>query len=52
MSPDPEVTPVGWRTRGGRHVARPDAAVRAALRAVLPALRVLAVDLHEEAEDS
>ncbi|MFJ9743228.1 MarR family winged helix-turn-helix transcriptional regulator [Streptomyces sp. NPDC101166] len=36
----------------GRHVARLDAADREALRAALPALRSLAVQLHEEAEDS
>ncbi|MEU0674783.1 MarR family transcriptional regulator [Streptomyces sp. NPDC006172] len=36
----------------GRHVARLDAADREALRAALPALRTLAVHLHEEAEDS
>ncbi|MEU3615742.1 MarR family transcriptional regulator [Streptomyces sp. NPDC006872] len=45
-----------WQTRRaelvGRHVARLDAADREALRAALPALRALAVDLHEEAEDS
>ncbi|MEV1067211.1 MarR family transcriptional regulator [Streptomyces sp. NPDC050263] len=36
----------------GRQVARLDAADREALRAALPALRALAVTLHEEAEDS
>ncbi|MFI1032663.1 MarR family winged helix-turn-helix transcriptional regulator [Streptomyces sp. NPDC020951] len=45
-----------WQARRaalvGRHVARLDAADREALRAALPALRALAVDLHEEAEDS
>jgi DNA-binding MarR family transcriptional regulator len=34
----------------GRHVARLDEADREALRAALPALRKLAVTLHEEAE--
>ncbi|WP_406010766.1 MarR family transcriptional regulator [Streptomyces sp. NBC_00637] len=45
-----------WRERRaalvGRHVARLDAADREALRAALPALRALAVNLHEEAEES
>lgn len=35
----------------GRHVARLDEADREALRAALPALRKLAVTLHEEAEE-
>jgi DNA-binding MarR family transcriptional regulator len=35
----------------GRHVSRLDEADREALRAALPALRRLAVHLHEEAED-
>ncbi|KRD11965.1 MULTISPECIES: MarR family winged helix-turn-helix transcriptional regulator [unclassified Streptomyces] len=51
-----EVRLRAWRERRSalveRHVARLDAADRAALRAALPALRALAVDLHEEAEDS
>ncbi|QJS99523.1 MarR family transcriptional regulator [Streptomyces asoensis] len=45
-----------WRERRaalvGRHVARLDPADREALRAALPALRALAVNLHEEAEES
>ncbi|MFE7934400.1 MarR family winged helix-turn-helix transcriptional regulator [Streptomyces sp. NPDC057456] len=45
-----------WRERRaalvGRQVARLDAADREALRAALPALRALAVNLHEEAEES
>ncbi|MFF4400941.1 MarR family winged helix-turn-helix transcriptional regulator [Streptomyces sp. NPDC001480] len=36
----------------GRHVARLGEADREALRAALPALRKLAVTLHEEAEES
>ncbi|MFG2125234.1 MarR family winged helix-turn-helix transcriptional regulator [Streptomyces sp. NPDC048710] len=36
----------------GRHVARLDEADREALRAALPALRKLAVTLHEEAEET
>ncbi|MDQ0964071.1 hypothetical protein QFZ66_007949 [Streptomyces sp. B4I13] len=36
----------------GQRVARLDAADRAVLRAALPVLRALAVDLREEAEDS
>ncbi|MFF3336661.1 MarR family winged helix-turn-helix transcriptional regulator [Streptomyces sp. NPDC002888] len=36
----------------GRHLARLDEADREALRAALPALRKLAVTLHEEAEES
>ncbi|WP_078948007.1 MarR family winged helix-turn-helix transcriptional regulator [Streptomyces griseus] len=36
----------------GRHVARLDEADREALRAALPALRKLAVTLHEEVEES
>ncbi|MFE2101280.1 MULTISPECIES: MarR family winged helix-turn-helix transcriptional regulator [unclassified Streptomyces] len=36
----------------GRHVARLDEADREALRAALPALRRLAVTLHEEAEET
>ncbi|MFE9452046.1 MarR family winged helix-turn-helix transcriptional regulator [Streptomyces sp. NPDC006739] len=36
----------------GRHVSRLDAADREALRAALPALRRLAVTLHEEAEEA
>ncbi|MER5913105.1 MarR family transcriptional regulator [Streptomyces sp. NPDC001982] len=36
----------------GRHVSRLDGADREALRAALPALRKLAVTLHEEAEES
>ncbi|MEH0580846.1 MULTISPECIES: MarR family transcriptional regulator [Streptomyces] len=44
-----------WRERRaalvGRHVARLDAADRQALHAALPALRALAVTLHEEAEE-
>ncbi|MFD5818554.1 MarR family winged helix-turn-helix transcriptional regulator [Streptomyces sp. NPDC127038] len=45
-----------WRQRRGvlvrGQVARLDAADRAALEAALPALRKLAANLHEEAEDS
>ncbi|WP_405966563.1 MarR family transcriptional regulator [Streptomyces sp. NBC_00015] len=45
-----------WRERRaalvGWQVARLDAADREALRAALPALRALAVNLHEEAEES
>lgn len=45
-----------WRRRRaelvGRHVSRLDEADRAALRAALPALRKLAVTLHEETEDA
>ncbi|MFD5266521.1 MarR family winged helix-turn-helix transcriptional regulator [Streptomyces sp. NPDC058335] len=45
-----------WKRRRaelvGRHLARLDPADREALRAALPALRALAVHLHEEAEDS
>ncbi|MEU6511586.1 MULTISPECIES: MarR family transcriptional regulator [Streptomyces] len=44
-----------WRRRRAelvaRHVSRLDAADREALRAALPALRKLAVTLHEEAEE-
>ena len=36
----------------GRHVARLDEVEQEALRAALPALRRLAANLHEEAEDS
>ncbi|MFF5018803.1 MarR family winged helix-turn-helix transcriptional regulator [Streptomyces sp. NPDC001165] len=36
----------------GRHVARLDEADREALRAALPALRKLALTLHEEAEET
>lgn len=46
----------GWKQRRialvGRNVARLDAADQEALRAALPALRTLAVNLHEEAEES
>ncbi|MDO0930612.1 MarR family winged helix-turn-helix transcriptional regulator [Streptomyces sp. DG2A-72] len=45
-----------WRTRRAdlvrQQVARLDEADRAALRAAIPALRTLAVQLHEEAEES
>ncbi|MEU6355795.1 MarR family transcriptional regulator [Streptomyces sp. NPDC047072] len=45
-----------WKRRRvalvGSQVARLDAAERDALRAALPALRTLAVNLHEEAEES
>jgi DNA-binding MarR family transcriptional regulator len=45
-----------WRTRRAdlvrEQVARLDEADRAALRAAIPALRTLAVHLHEEAEES
>ncbi|MEU0409171.1 MarR family transcriptional regulator [Streptomyces griseorubiginosus] len=45
-----------WKQRRvalvGRHVARLDTADQEALRAALPALRALAVTLHEEAEES
>jgi DNA-binding MarR family transcriptional regulator len=45
-----------WKQRRialvGRQVARLDEADREALRAALPALRALAVNLHEEAEES
>ncbi|WP_340374062.1 MarR family winged helix-turn-helix transcriptional regulator [Streptomyces sp. SS7] len=45
-----------WKARRAalvhRHVTGLDAADREALRAALPALRSLAVSLHEEAEDS
>jgi DNA-binding MarR family transcriptional regulator len=45
-----------WRERRAdlvrRQVARLDAADREALRAAIPALRTLAVNLHEEAEES
>ena len=45
-----------WKERRaalvGRHVARLDAADRQALHAALPALRALAVSLHEEAEET
>jgi DNA-binding MarR family transcriptional regulator len=45
-----------WKQRRaalvGRHLARLHAADQEALRAALPALRTLAVHLHEEAEES
>jgi DNA-binding MarR family transcriptional regulator len=45
-----------WKRRRtalvSRHVTRLAAADQEALRAALPALRALAVDLHEEAEDT
>ncbi|MFL5995356.1 MAG: MarR family winged helix-turn-helix transcriptional regulator [Streptomyces sp.] len=45
-----------WKQRRvalvSRHVTRLDAADQEALRAALPALRALAVTLHEEAEDT
>ncbi|MDH6521264.1 DNA-binding MarR family transcriptional regulator [Streptomyces sp. SAI-135] len=45
-----------WKQRRvalvSRHVTRLDAADQEALRAALPALRALAVDLHEEAEET
>ena len=45
-----------WKQRRvalvSRHVTRLDAADQEALRAALPALRALAVTLHEEAEDA
>jgi DNA-binding MarR family transcriptional regulator len=45
-----------WKERRAalvrRHVTRLDAADQEALRAALPALRTLAVNLHEEAEES
>lgn len=51
-----EVRLDAWRQRRaalvGRQVARLDQADREALRAALPALRALAVNLHEEAEES
>ncbi|MFD7136577.1 MarR family winged helix-turn-helix transcriptional regulator [Streptomyces sp. NPDC059894] len=56
LTPSSEARLRDWKRRRaalvGRHLARLDASDRAALRAALPALRTLAVHLHEEAEES